>query len=68
VDDFERAAQHEEEERRIALQQHASRAHREPRADCEDCGVDLEQHRHQYGTCIDCQTSREARAKHYRQG
>lgn len=63
MDDFERAAALEEEDRRIARANHASRAKPEPREDCEDCGADLLPHRVEFGTCIDCQTDRETRER-----
>lgn len=66
MDDFERAAMHEQTEREILEKQHMQRARPEPRDDCDDCGEPLEQHRKQYGTCVYCQTARETRAKHYR--
>lgn len=68
MDDFDRAQQLEQIDRDIALKQHAARAKVEPRADCSDCGCDLETHRQQYGRCFECQDAREKRAKLYGQG
>lgn len=67
MDDFERAAQHEEEDRRIALKQQVAGRHPlEPGDTCADCDDPLPDHRKPYGTCIECQTARELRARHYR--
>ena len=67
MDDFERASRLEQEDREIAPRTHAERNRTKPANDCCDCDEPLEEHRKQYGICVECKTIREQRAKHQRQ-
>jgi hypothetical protein len=68
MDDFERAALLEEEQRVISARNHAERDRSPPADECADCDIALEQHRREFGTCIECQSAREKRARLYRKG
>lgn len=65
-DEFDRAQDLEEKERQIALQEHQRRTQTTARPDCADCSCELAPHRQPYGTCIECQTDREKKARLYR--
>lgn len=67
MDDFERASHLEQEDREIALRAHAERNKTQPADECSDCDEPLDEHRKQYGICVECKTVREQRAKHHRQ-
>jgi Zn finger protein HypA/HybF involved in hydrogenase expression len=68
MDDFERASLHETKDRELRIREQLEKSKTQPATECADCDVELEPHRHEFGTCIECQTARENRARLYRKG
>lgn len=66
MDDNDRASDSEEQDRILAQRRHAEQHQAAPGEECRHCDEPLEQHRQPFGTCIDCQTMVEQRARHYR--
>ncbi|XZG69272.1 hypothetical protein ACTSKR_11470 [Chitinibacteraceae bacterium HSL-7] len=66
-DDFDRASDIEQAQRDAALAAVQAAASKKLfRADCVECGDDLEPHRQPYGICVPCKSRQERRAKLFR--
>ncbi len=66
ADEFDRAQEVEERERSISIAEQLRRGATTRSETCEECDVQLEEHRKEYGTCISCKTRIENHQKHHR--